>query len=182
MWWIGQIHDNGDCQWSGHHSAGNLIQQQLPGDYTQTWTRNLAGQPTAMAYTQTVNNNAVPILGFSQTYDHLGRVTTATGPAGSRSYSYDDRARLTKIKDAGTEGCTTRSYSFTGDSNRTNLTSYAPDLDGPAKPRPPPPAPTTATTRPTESPQPATPTTAWDAPPPSPRPIRIKPGSAPRAT
>jgi RHS repeat-associated protein len=83
-----------------------------------------------MAYTQTVNSAQVPILGFSQTYDHLGRVTTATGPAGSRSYSYDDRARLTKVKDTGTEGCTTRSYSFSGDSNRTNLTSYAPDLDG----------------------------------------------------
>ena len=83
-----------------------------------------------MAYTQTVKNTTVPILGFSQTYDHLGRVNTATGPAGSRTYNYDDRARLTRVQDTGTEGCTTRSYSFTGDSNRTSLTSYAPDGDG----------------------------------------------------
>ena len=127
---LGYATGDTDVVTGGYDPAGNLVQQQLPGGYTQSWTRNLAGHPTAMAYTQQVNNTPVPILGFSQTYDHLGRVVSATGPAGSRSYGYDDRARLTLVKDTGTEGCTTRRYSFTGDSNRTSLTSYAPDGDG----------------------------------------------------
>lgn len=54
----------------------------------------------------------------------------ATGPAGSQRYTYDDRARLSKVEDTGTEGCVTRVYGFTGDSNRTSLTSYGPDAAG----------------------------------------------------
>lgn len=113
-----------------YDAAGNLTQQTLPDGYTQTWTRNLAGAPTSLEYTQSVSGTQVPILGFSQTYDHLGRVVAATGPGGTRSYSYDDRARLARVQEVGTEGCTTRSYAFAGDSNRTTLTSYAPDGAG----------------------------------------------------
>ena len=54
----------------------------------------------------------------------------ATGPAGSQRYTYDDRARLSKVEDAGTDGCVTRVYGFTGDSNRTSLTSYGPAAEG----------------------------------------------------
>jgi len=110
--------------------AGNLTKQTLPGGYTHTWTRNLAGQPTSTSYTQTINGDTTPVLGFTQTYDHLGRVVTATGPAGNQHYTYDDRARLTRVEDTGTNGCTTRTYTFTGDSNRTSLTTHAPDDDG----------------------------------------------------
>ncbi|MGC3994758.1 MAG: RHS repeat-associated core domain-containing protein [Propionicimonas sp.] len=118
-------------QVSGAYDAGgNLTSQTLPGDYTQTWTRNLAGQATAMSYTQTVSGATTPILGFTQAYDHLGRVITATSPGGSQQYTYDNRARLAKVRDTGTEGCTTRVYGFTGDSNRTSLTTYNPDGDG----------------------------------------------------
>lgn len=127
---LGYATGDSDTITGGYDPAGNLVQQGLPGGYTQTWVRNLAGQATAMAYTQTTNNVAVPILGFTQTYDHLGRVVTATGPAGSQRYRYDDRARLTRVQDTGTEGCTTRAYSFTGDSNRTSLIRYAPDEGG----------------------------------------------------
>ena len=113
-----------------YDAAGALVKETLPGGYAQAWTRNLAGQVTATAYTQTVGGATTPVLGFTQTYDHLGRVVQATGPAGSQRYTYDDRARLSKVEDTGTEGCVTRVYGFTGDSNRTSLTSYGPDVAG----------------------------------------------------
>lgn len=113
-----------------YDTAGTLAQENLPGGYSQTWTNNIVGQATALTYSQTNGTTTTPILGFTQTYDHAGRVVTSTGPGGSQRYSYDDRARLTRVQDTGTEGCTTRSYTFTGDSNRTNLTSYTPDGDG----------------------------------------------------
>ena len=127
---LGYATGDSDTITGSYDPAGNLVRQVLPDSYEQTWVRNLAGQATAMTYTQTVAGAPVPILGFTQTYDHLGRVITATGPAGSRSYSYDDRARLVRVHDTGTEGCTTRNYTFTGDSNRTSLTRYAPSGDG----------------------------------------------------
>ncbi len=113
-----------------YDTAGDLINQALPDGYTQTWTRNLAGQPTASSYAQTTGGTTIPVLGFTQTYDHLGRVVTGTGPAGSRRYTYDDRARLTKVQDTGTAGCTSRRYTFEGDSNRTSLTTYAANATG----------------------------------------------------
>ena len=112
-----------------YDTAGNLIHQTMPGGWQMDWTRNLAGQPTSLAYTK----DGVPEMGmaFTQTYDHLGRVRTATSPAGARSYRYDDRARLIEVRDHhAMTGCTTRQYTFTGDSNRTKLTSYGPDGDG----------------------------------------------------
>ncbi len=127
---LGYAAGDTDVVAGAYDAAGGLVQQVLPGGYAQAWTRNLAGQPTAMAYTQTVGGTTTPILGFTQTHDHLGRVMVATGPAGSQHYSYDDRARLTEVQDTGTEGCTTRVYGFTGDSNRTALATYAPDADG----------------------------------------------------
>ncbi len=113
-----------------YDSAGNLVAETLPGGYAQSWVRNLAGQATATAYTQTVSGTATPIVGFSQSYDHLGRVVSATGPAGGQRYGYDDRARLVKVEDTGTNGCVTRVYGFTGDSNRTSLKTYNPSSAG----------------------------------------------------
>lgn len=57
-------------------------------------------------------------------------MATAVGPQGTKAYRYDDRSRLVRVQDTGSEGCTTRVYSFVGDSNRSSLTSYGPDGDG----------------------------------------------------
>jgi len=127
---LGYSDGNTDQVAGAYDAAGALVKETLPDGYTQQWTRNLAGQATAMSYTQTTDGVTTPVLGFTQTYDHLGRVVQATGPAGTQRYTYDDRARLSKVQDTGTEGCITRVYGFTGDSNRTSLTSYGPDAEG----------------------------------------------------
>ena len=107
--------------------SGSLARQDLPDGYQMTWTRNVAGQATALTYTKTGES----VMSFAQTYDHLGRVRTAAGPAGSRTYRYDDRARLIQVNDQVTAtGCATRKYTFAGDSNRTQLVHYGPDAGG----------------------------------------------------
>lgn len=107
--------------------GGSLVRQDLPDGHQMNWTRNVAGSVTVLTYTRA----GAPVASFAQTYDHLGRVRTAMGPAGSRTYRYDDRARLVQVDDqvAGV-GCTIRKYAFTGDSNRTKLIHYGPDGDG----------------------------------------------------
>ncbi len=82
-------------------------------------------------------------------------VTSTTGP--------DSRGA-----DTGTEGCTTR-VSFTGDSNRTALATYAPDADGGCQTSTPRPPLVSATTPRIGSPPPATTMTGSAAPPPSPK-------------
>lgn len=107
--------------------GGNMVGQDLPDGYKMTWTRNIAGEAMALSYTR----GGMPVVSFTQTYDHLGRVRTAVGPAGSRLYKYDDRARLVQVDDRqNVTGCTTRKYTFTGDSNRAKLVHYGPNGDG----------------------------------------------------
>ena len=127
---LGYADGDTDQVTGAYDAAGALVKQTLPDDYTQQWTRNLAGQTTSMTYTQTKDGVTTPVMGFTQTYDYLGRVVQATGPAGGQRYTYDDRARLSRVQDSDVNGCVTRSYGFTGDSNRTSLTSYGPDAAG----------------------------------------------------
>ncbi|MCA0294640.1 MAG: hypothetical protein LCH96_04835 [Actinobacteria bacterium] len=127
---LGYASGDADQVTGSYDAAGSITKETLPGGYVKAWTYNTVGQATALSYTQAIGDVPVPILGFTQTYDHYGRVVTATGPAGSQRYSYDDRARLTRVEDTTSEGCTTRSYTFAGDSNRTSLTSYSPGSAG----------------------------------------------------
>lgn len=127
---LGYAGDSSDQVEGAYDASGALIKEVLPNGYIQTWMRNIAGEPMGTTYAQMIDGTEVPLLAFTQTYDHLGRVVTATGPSGSQHYTYDDRARLTKVEDTTTKGCTTREYRFTGDSNRSSLVSYSADGNG----------------------------------------------------
>ena len=127
---LGYATGSGDTITASYDPAGNLTHQQLPDGYAADTSFDLAGQATSLSYTHTVDGATTGVLGFTQTYDHLGRVNAATSPAGTRRYTYDDRARLATVRETTAVGCTTRSYTFTGDSNRTRLDAYEPDTDG----------------------------------------------------
>lgn len=127
---LGYAEGEADVVTGAYDSAGALLSENLPDGYTATWERNIAGQTTSLGYAQLVEGEVTPVAGFSQTFDHLGRVVTATGPAGTRHYTYDDRAHLSSVEDTTETGCTTRVYSFEGDSNRTSLATYAPTAEG----------------------------------------------------
>lgn len=121
---LGYAAGDTDSITGSYDAAGNLIRQVLPGDYEQTWHRNLAGQPIDMAYTLNTGTIISALLVFSQTVDHAGRVRNTYGQNRSQTYTYDDRARLASIHESGINGCITRKYSFSGDNNRTDLKTY----------------------------------------------------------
>lgn len=127
---LGYATDTSDQFTGAYDVTGGLVKQKLGSAYTMEWTRNIAGQATALTYTDSSDAGAVP-LSFTQAYDHLGRVRTATSLAGSKTYRYDDRARLVMVEETDTDSrCTTRQYAFTGDSNRTSRTTWAPTGNG----------------------------------------------------
>jgi RHS repeat-associated protein len=106
-----------------YDDAGALSEQNYPGGVKATWTRNLTGAATSLAYAQ----GTTDLLAFTNTLDQAGRVRIANGPISDQSYRYDDRDRLTKVEDTTNGYCTTRTYDFYKDSNRKTLTTYAPD-------------------------------------------------------
>ncbi len=127
---LGYADGNSDQVRGAYDVSGALVAESLPGGYRADWVRNLAGQTTSLAYSQHVGDQDVPVVGFSQTFDHVGRVSTATGPTGTTRYRYDDRARLVRAQVQTATSCLTREYAFAGDSNRTSLTRYGSAGDG----------------------------------------------------
>src|SRR4029077_9438805 len=60
-----------------------------------------------------------------------GQILAQTGTLSSQLYSYDKAGRLTLVKDTPQGGgCTTRSYSYDADSNRTALITRQPSIGG----------------------------------------------------
>ena len=112
---------------------GALTTQTLPGGQVQTTSSDEAGQTTA----RTVTANGRTWLEEAQKANIYGQTVTAgydgsAGYGGGRTYSYDTAGRLTTAKDliAATGACTTRTYTFDGNSNRTANSRYNPATDG----------------------------------------------------
>lgn len=118
---------------AAYDADGNLTTQTLPGGIVQATTTDEAGQTTSrtvtangrtwLAETQDANTHGQTVAG-----DYAG----ATGYGGHRDYGYDAAGRLLQAEDtiAATGACTTRTYAFDKDSNRTGNISYNPATDG----------------------------------------------------
>jgi YD repeat-containing protein len=65
----------------------------------------------------------------------LGKIVKETNTLSTMQYAYDKAGRLTQAEETPAAGsCTTRSYSFEADSNRTALTTHAPGAGGICEP------------------------------------------------
>lgn len=120
---------SGPSTFTGAYDAnGSLREENYPGGVVATWTRDLDGSPLAVSYARGGTN----LLAFSQQLDENGRVRASdNGPSGSKQmYTYDDRNRLTRVKDTYSGSCTVRDYGFSKDSDRTSFATYGPDGDG----------------------------------------------------
>lgn len=106
-----------------YDDSGALTEQNYPGGIKASWTRDLTGAPTELAYTQ----GSSALLAFSNTLDAEGRVRETSTTGGKQSYTYDDRGRLTQVQDQTATDCTTREYAFSEDSNRRSLQTFTPD-------------------------------------------------------
>ncbi|MFV0138159.1 DNRLRE domain-containing protein [Streptomyces sp. HMX87] len=112
-----------------YDADGRLTRQTLPGGYTLTVTSDAEGHRTGRTYTAA---DGTPVLADTATYTAHGRQaghTQSDGIGVGTEYGYDGAGRLTEASDTTAAGCTTRSYTFDANSNRTSLTTRSDDCD-----------------------------------------------------
>jgi RHS repeat-associated protein len=117
---------------AAYDADGNMTERSLPNGLTATTTYDPVGAPTHLTYTKASNCGAsCTWLDFSSERSINGQVLAQASNLSSQQYSYDKVGRLTFTKDTPQGGgCTTRSYKFDADSNRTELTTRSPGIAG----------------------------------------------------
>ncbi|MFG2129795.1 RHS repeat-associated core domain-containing protein [Streptomyces sp. NPDC048751] len=112
---------------AGYDPDGNLVTETYPGGTTATYTFDATGTATSLAYT---NSDWAGALTDSVQTNDAGDWTNRTELSTTKTYSYDAADRLSAVADTQSGQCTTRAYGYDADSNRTNLTTSAPNPDG----------------------------------------------------
>ncbi|GAA4470888.1 hypothetical protein GCM10023170_088430 [Phytohabitans houttuyneae] len=110
---------------------GRLAQQDWPNGLRQLNEYDPAGEQTSRLQAREDSiwlseATTVSIHGQTRTHTYTG----AADYAGIHSYTYDALGRLTQAADSTSAGCTTRTYAFNANTNRTNRTSYPPTTNG----------------------------------------------------
>jgi RHS repeat-associated protein len=117
---------------ASYDSDGRLASQAWPNGLQQTTTVDATAQTTSLIQTlgdsiwlsETVSPS---IHGQTRTHTYTG----AAAYAGTHTYTYDNLGRLTQATDTTvTDGCTTRTYAFNANTNRTSKTVYSPVSGG----------------------------------------------------
>jgi RHS repeat-associated protein len=116
-----------------YDASGNLVTQTWPNGLTQVSTRDSLGALRSVA--NTVSGRSW--LSVSQTWSIHGQIVAdqydgSQRYGGQHTYTYDAAGRLTKANDtiAATALCTTRTYGFDDNSNRTSNKTYDPTAAG----------------------------------------------------
>lgn len=109
---------------AAYDAAGAPTLQTLPGAIQHTTGYDRAGQLTDLAYTGNGVDGRFEWFAFTHTYDADGDITADTAPGRERIFTYDRARRLTHSTDTITTPddpteCTTRSYGFDANGNRT---------------------------------------------------------------
>lgn len=128
-----KLEDSGAGTFTAAYDAdGNLVEEGLPDGLLAKTTFNEAGEPTHLSYEKkTFCSLSCTWLDFGAERSIYGQVLSQSSLASSQQYSYDKAGRLEIVRDTPQGGgCTTRSYSFDADSNRTALVTRAPGIGG----------------------------------------------------
>jgi len=117
---------------AAYDAEGAMTEEGLPDGLVATTTFNEAGEPTNLSYVKASGcSEKCTWLQESAERSIYGQILSHTSLSSSQGYSYDKAGRLTLVKDTPTGGsCTTRSYSYDADSNRTALITRAPSIGG----------------------------------------------------
>lgn len=98
---------------------GRLVNETYPNGIVASSAFDNDGNKIALSYYGPgMGSNG---LTYSADYDPHGKQTTANGPISAQSYSYDHDGRISTATDAADGTCTTRVYGYDLDSNRTSL-------------------------------------------------------------
>jgi RHS repeat-associated protein len=115
-----------------YDSDGRLVSQTWPNGLTQTTNFDATGEQTsslqALGDSIWLSETVSPsIHGQTRTHAYTG----ATDYAGTHIYTYDNLGRLAQAADTTVaDGCTTHTYGFNANTNRTSRTVYNPATDG----------------------------------------------------
>jgi RHS repeat-associated protein len=114
------------------NADGQMTEQVLPDGLAQKVSYDAAGNAVALSYEkQTYCLSGCTWLEFSREDSIRGQVLHEESTLGDHEYSYDKAGRLTLAKEFGLGGsCTTRSYVFDKDSNRTSMIAREPKEGG----------------------------------------------------
>jgi RHS repeat-associated protein len=117
---------------AAYDANGAMTEEGLPNGLVATTTFNEVGQPTKLAYVKATScSEKCTWLEESNERSIYGQVLSQTSLSSTQQYSYDKAGRLILTKDTPTGGsCTTRSYNYDKDSNRTKLITRAPGIGG----------------------------------------------------
>lgn len=116
---------------AAYDADGNLTEQTLPNGLTAQTTYNDAGVPVHLRYQKTTGcMSNCTWLEFDVTQSIHGHWLKQTSTLSTQEYAYDDAGRLALAKDVEGGQCTTRSYEFDANSNRTQLITRSPGEGG----------------------------------------------------
>jgi len=119
---------------AAYDAEGNMTEEGLPDGLVAKTTYDETGQPAALSYVKTNCSEKCTWLEESNERSIYGQVLAQKSLASSEQYSYDRAGRLLTAQETPTGGgCTTRIYAYDQDSNRTSLTSRAPEVNGSCK-------------------------------------------------
>ncbi len=115
-----------------YNADGQMTEQLLPNGLAQKVAYDPEGTALSLQYVkETSCSSACTWLSFNRKDSIHGQVLNEEGTLGTDSYSYDGAGRLTQARETPIgAGCTTRSYGFDKDSNRTSKSTYGPGKSG----------------------------------------------------
>jgi RHS repeat-associated protein len=117
---------------AAYNANGQMTEQLLPNGLAQKITYGPEGAALSLQYVkETFCSSACTWLSFNRKDSIHGQVLNEESTLGTDSYTYDKAGRLTQARETPSlEGCTTRSYAYDADSNRTSKTAYGPGKGG----------------------------------------------------
>ena len=117
---------------ASYDADGNMIARGLPNGLTAETTYDEAGVPIHLSYEKTTGcSSNCTWLEFDVEESVHGQWLKQESTLSTQEYAYDEAGRLVQVKDDPVgEGCTTRSYAFDDNTNRTALTTRAPGEGG----------------------------------------------------
>jgi RHS repeat-associated protein len=114
-----------------YNADGAEVAQTYPNGMTATTTVDASGQAIGLAYVKTSNCSSACTWLSDQVVPTIhDQWSSQSSSLSGQSYTYDAIGRLTWVYDTIGGQCTTRQYGLDADSNRTSLTTRAPNSDG----------------------------------------------------
>jgi RHS repeat-associated protein len=108
---------------ASYDADGQMVKQGLPNGLTREMTVDEAGEATGLTYTKASNCGiSCTWLSFTVQRSIRGQILVEDGTLGKDEYAYDRLGRLKTARETLIGGsCTTRTYEYDKDSNRTAM-------------------------------------------------------------